>query len=370
VELIATRRLTIADVARHAGVSKGAVSFALNGREGVSSETRARILESARALGWQPSHRARALSVSRSFAVGLVLARAPELLGADPFFPSFIAGVETVLATAGYSLMLQVVPAPAAEADGYRRLAAEGRVDGVLVCDLRTNDSRIALLAELGLTAVTLNRPDVPSPFPAVCFDDQAGVRSVVRHLAELGHTRIGHISGPVEFMHSVSRRDAWSGALAEAGLKRGPLVASDFTAAGGAAATVRMLKLKDPPTAIVYANDVMAIAGIGAARNRGLRVPDDLSLAGFDGTELASHIHPPLTTISTDPLRWGQAAATTLLALINGAGALPDVHLEPGQVELRDSTGPPPSSKRKSATQRRQSGVARGKKSTTLREK
>jgi DNA-binding LacI/PurR family transcriptional regulator len=90
-------------------VSKGAVSFALNGRAGVSTDTRDRILDAARELGWQRSHRARSLSVSHAFAFGLVLARPPELLGADPFFPSFLAGVETVLALAGYSLVLQVV---------------------------------------------------------------------------------------------------------------------------------------------------------------------------------------------------------------------------------------------------------------------
>ncbi len=203
------RRPTISDVARHAGVSKGAVSFALNGREGVSSQTRERILDAARELGWQPSHRARSLSVSRAFAFGLVLARAPELIGADPFFPSFIAGIETVLAPAGYSLLLQVVSGTGAEAAGYRKLAGEGRVDGVFVIDLRTDDSRIGLLSELKLPAVTMNRPDVASPFPAVCVDDQSGVANAVAHLVELGHTRIAHVSRPLEFLHSRSRRDA-----------------------------------------------------------------------------------------------------------------------------------------------------------------
>src|SRR6266545_244447 len=189
------QRLTIADVARHAGVSKGAVSFALNGRDGVSSETRDRILAVARELGWQPSHRARSLSVSRAFAFGLVLARRPELLGADPFFPSFIAGVETVLAPAGYALVLQVVSGVGAEEAGYGKLAGEGRVDGVFVIDLRSKDSRIGLLAELRLPAVTMNRPDIASPFPAVCVDDQLGIGQAVQHLTELGHTRIAHVS-------------------------------------------------------------------------------------------------------------------------------------------------------------------------------
>jgi len=350
------RRLTISDVANHAGVSKGAVSFALNGRKGVSSETRARILAAAHDLGWQPSHRARSLSVSRAFAFGIVLARAPELLGADPFYPAFIAGVETVLAPAGYALLLQVVSGAQSEEDGYRKLAAEDRVDGVFLSDLRTDESRIELVTELGIPAVTLGRPVVASPFPAVCMDDRPGIREAVGHLVGLGHTRIGHVSGPLQFVHTVSRRDAWAQALVEAGTAAGPLVVSDFTAAGGAAATAQLLDLADPPTAIVYANDLMAIAGIGLAHKRGLRVPDDLSVTGFDGTELSSHMHPPLTTITTNPFGWGQAAASAMLGVVDSPdpSTIPDVHLEPGRVEIRGSTAIPPTPARKSASRRR----------------
>ena len=257
---------------------KGAVPIALNGRRGLSDETRTRVLTAAGDLGWQRSHRARSLATSRAFTFGLVLARPPELLGADPFYPAFMAGVEKVLVVAGYALLMQVVSDAQAEEAAYRRLAGEGRVDGVFVGDLRTADSRVRLVVELGLRAVTLNRPDIASPFPAVSMDDQSGVRAAVGHLAGLGHTRIAHVSGPLAFLHSVNRRSAWAGALTEIGLAPGPLVVSDFSAAGGAAATAELLDLDDPPTAIVYANDVMAIAGIAVAHNRGLEVPRELS--------------------------------------------------------------------------------------------
>lgn len=367
-----TQRPTISDVARHAGVSKGAVSFALNGREGVSIQTRARILAAVSELGWHPHHQARSLSVSRAFAFGLVVQRAPELLGADPFFPSFIAGVETVLAPAGYSLLLQVVTGAQGERDGYRKLAGEGRVDGVFVTDVRTDDSRIALLSELGLRAITLNRPDVASPFPAVCMDDRGGVREAVAHLVGLGHTRIAHVTGPMQFLHSVSRRDAWAGALHAAGVGDQPVVVSDFTAAGGAAATARLLDRGDAPTAIVYANDVMAIAGCGVAHNRGLRVPDDLSVTGFDGTELASHVHPPLTTITTNPFGWGQAAAVMLLRVIDRADptTIADVDLPPGRLQLRASTGRPARPASKSTPPRRRTAVTHDTKPSIRREK
>lgn len=337
-------RPTITDVAQRAGVSTGAVSLAFNGRRGLSEQTRARIIAVADELGWQPSHRARSLVSSRAFSVGLVLARPAEVLGADPFFPSFMAGVQKVLLPAGYALLLQVVPDHEAEEAAYRRLAGEGRVDGVFVCDLRVNDPRIALLAALGLPAITLNRPDIDSPFPAVTMDDQDGVRVAVEHLVEQGHTRIAHVSGAMEFLHSRSRRSAWEQAVTTAGLLPDLLIESDFTASGGATATAQLLDATDPPTAIVYANDVMAIAGLAVAQRRGLRLPDELSLVGFDGTELASHVYPALTTIASDPFGWSQVAATKLLAVIDRKSPrdLADVELEPSRLQLRASTGPP----------------------------
>ena len=188
---------TIDDVAARAGVSKSAVSFALNDRPGIAADTRARILSVAADLGWQPSTRARALSQSRAYALGLILTRDPSLLGTDPFFPAFIAGIETELAPLEQALVLQVVgDDPSAESGRYERLAKSGRVDGVFLTDLRFDDPRIPLCLELGLPAVTIGRPDQPSPFPAVCLDDRAGVAAAVRHLAELGHERIAHVAG------------------------------------------------------------------------------------------------------------------------------------------------------------------------------
>jgi DNA-binding LacI/PurR family transcriptional regulator len=337
------RRPTIADVARHAGVSKGAVSFALNGRSGVSQQTRRRILDAAAELGWSPSHRARALSTKRASALGMVVARDPELVGADPFFPTFIAGVERVLAEREQALVLQVLASPAAEEAGYRRLAREGRVDGVFVMDLRRADPRIALLEEIGLPAVTLNRPDVRSPFPAVSLDDRPGIAAAVRHLAELGHTAIAHVAGPEPYLHAIARREAFQQALADAGLPPGRVVPGDFTAAGGRAATHRLLAGPGRPTAIMYANDLMALSAISAAAESGVRVPDDLSITGFDDTDLAGYVHPALTTVRADARSWGEVAARTLLRLIETGGQdVADTALPPAELILRRSTSAP----------------------------
>jgi DNA-binding LacI/PurR family transcriptional regulator len=330
------------DVARRAGVSKGAVSFALNDRPGLAPGTRDRILAAASELGWQPSTRARALSRSRAYAVGLVMRRAPELLGADPYFPRFLAGVETTLAERGSALVLQVVADDdQAEAASYRRLAAQGRVDGVFLNDMLVDDHRFALLADLGLPAVAVGTPAGPCPFPAVTLDDRRGVAATVEHLLGLGHRRVGYVGGTEGYVHSSSRRAAWRQALEAAGVAPGPERVADFTGPGGAAATRALLGLADPPTAIVYANDVMAIAGMGVAIGLGLEVPGDLSIAGFDDAPLAAHVAPPLTTVRQDAMAWGRAAAAVLLAVGEG-GPAADVALPPATPVFRASTGPP----------------------------
>jgi LacI family transcriptional regulator, repressor for deo operon, udp, cdd, tsx, nupC, and nupG len=338
-----TPRPTINDVARAAGVSKGAVSFAFNNRPGLAPGTRDRILETARQLGWTPSQRARALSVSRALAIGLVIARPPETLRADPFFPSFIAGVESVLADSGYALLLQIVPGDDAGHASYRRLADQGRVDGVLLTDLHVDDPRPALLAEIGLPAVIIG-PGLGEAFwPAVGVDDRPGVAAVVEHLVSLGHTRVAHVGGPDAMVHGRSRREAWASTLAAAGLAAGPFVEADFSAEAGATATHHLLDLPEPPTAIVYANDLMAMAGLAVATSRGVDVPGRLSVAGFDDTELAAHLQPPLTTVTTDVTGWGRAAAQRLLELVHQREPEP-VPLQPPRLIVRGSTGPAPS--------------------------
>lgn len=331
---------TINDVARAAGVSKGAVSFALNDRPGVARDTRERILAVARDLGWTPSPRARALSVSRALAVGLVIARTPETLRADPFFPSFIAGLESVLSDRGQALLLQVARDHDGERATYRRLADEGRVDGVFLTDLHVDDPRPQLLAELGLPALVVGPAVADEFWPSLGVDDGPGITAAVEHLVGLGHERIAHVSGPAEMVHGRSRAQAWADALSAANLPQGPCVEADFSAEAGARATRELLESEEPPTAIVYANDLMAMAGMSLALSRGIAVPGDLSVTGYDDTEISAHLQPSLTTVSTDVTEWGRAAATGLLEVIERR-PLSKVELEPPRLVVRDSTGP-----------------------------
>ena len=336
------RRPTIADVAKLAGVSRSAVSFALNGRPGIAEDTRERILAAARELGWQPSRPAQALSRGRAGALGLVLSREPGAIGADAFFPAFIAGVESVLAERGDALLLQVT-GPGDEEAVYRRLASDRRVDGVLLTDLRVDDPRPALTAELGLPAVVVGDADGAHGLCAVSLDDRPAFAAAVRRLVELGHRRIAHVAGPQEFRHARRRRESWERAMRDAGLPPGPVLPGGFTAEGGASATRELLRLgTDRPTAVVYANDLSATAGLAVAQQLGLAVPGDLSVVGYDDTPLAAYTHPPLASARADAQGWGAAAARALDEVI-ARGRADDIELAPAELRPRASIGPVP---------------------------
>jgi DNA-binding LacI/PurR family transcriptional regulator len=332
--------VTINDVARAAGVSKSLVSLTLNERPGVKEETRERILRAASDLGWTPHPGARGLSLRRAYALGLVLRREPRTIEVDPFFAAFIAGVETVLSERGNVLVLTVVPDRAAEERAYERLVADKRVDGFLLTDLLADDERIPLVSRLGSFAVSLGEPLGGSPFPAVTRDYDAGIDALVEHLVGLGHRRIAHVSGDERMLHGRRRRERFERAARAAGIT--PLVVpTDFSPEQGAEATKALLEREDRPTAIVYGNDPMAIAGMGVAHGRGLDLPGDLSITGLDGSQIGTFVYPSLTTLDNDPAGFGLAAATALLRLVED-GEAADVALPPARLLVRASTAPP----------------------------
>ena len=207
-------RVTIRDIAERAGVSKGAVSYALNGRPGVSEDTRERILEIARELGWYPNRAARALSAARADACGLVLARPARTLALEPFFMEFIAGAESELSARSMGLTIQLVGDTDEEIEVYRRWWGEHRVDGVLIVDLRVDDPRVDELERLGLPAVVVGGPVPGQRLPAVWHDEETVVVEAVRYLAALGHERIAHVAGVGQFVHTMQRTGAFTKAM------------------------------------------------------------------------------------------------------------------------------------------------------------
>jgi LacI family repressor for deo operon, udp, cdd, tsx, nupC, and nupG len=324
------RRPTIADVARRAGVSAAAVSFAVNDRPGVSPVTRERILAAARELGWRPSASARALTEARSRAIGLVLARDAERLELDSFFVRFLSGLERTLAPADYALLLQLVPeAPALGA--YERLAAAGRVDGFLLTDVEVDDPRFALLEAAGLPVVLAGHPASECPFPWVETRHAEGMAAAVEHLLALGHARIAFFGGPAAYEHVQVRLARWREAV---GAAAGAVVHARPEDAATAARAV----LGDA-TAVVCTSDALAMAVVSAARELGLGVPDDVSVVGFDDSPLAALASPALTSVRVDYAEFGAAAAGALLAGIAGEPA-PAYSPSAPELVVRASTG------------------------------
>ncbi|MFI1735655.1 LacI family DNA-binding transcriptional regulator [Streptomyces acidicola] len=339
----AGRRPTIKAVATAAGVSTAAVSQAFNHKGRLSEATRRRILDAAADLGWSPSAPAAALRHARTRTLALVVRRPTDVLGADPHFSELITGIEGELAPRGYGLLLHLVTGMREENALYERLAAEGRVDGAVLTDARDDDARPALLARLGLPAVLLGSPDGRAVVPRVGLGDQgAGVAEAVTHLLDLGHRRIAYIAGPPELQHTRLRRGAFEEALRAAGLRPFAVLHTDFSERMAVGATEALLAAPGRPTALVYANDSMAVCGIGTVQRAGHRVPRDMSVVGYDNLPLGSWLHPRLTTVDQRVQQVGAAAARLLLGLCGEE--VEDLPLT-GRPRLvvRDSTGPAP---------------------------
>ncbi|WP_043268245.1 LacI family DNA-binding transcriptional regulator [Streptomyces sp. CT34] len=348
------RRPTIKDVARRAGVSESAVSFALNDRPGVSRETRARVRRVAEELGWQANSAARALSGERAGCLGLVLARPARTLGVESFFLQLVSGIQEVLSARKTALLFQVVEDLDTECALYRRWWAERRVDGVLVVDPRTEDPRPGLLAALGLPAVVIGGPATPGPdagpsaphplLSTVWADDAKAMARILDHLHGLGHRRIAHVAGMPELAHTARRIRSLR---AEAGLRglderQVRSVTTDYSDAEGAEATRRILDAAAPPTAIIYDNDVMAVAGASVAAGRGIRVPGELSIVAWDDSPLCRVTHPRLTALVRDTPGFGRLGAAELLAVLDGTPPR-TVQGELPHLERRESSGPVP---------------------------
>lgn len=339
----APKRTTIVDVAKAAKVAVSSASAAINGRPGVSQATRSRILAVADELGFVPSLRGRSLSSNRAFAVGLVIQRDINVLEEDPFFGSFITGIEEVIASRDYALVLQVSHGEQETLERYRKLALNRRVDGVFLNELRVDDPRVRLLRKLDFPAVAINAAD-DLPVPTVRQHAEGPMRNLTATLVNLGHTRFAHISGPSEFVHSQLRYKAWRGVLTEAGLDATCVVDGEFTYRGGEEAAHRIMRGPDRPTAVVCASDLMALGFIRGCLDLGLGVPDDVSVTGYDGISMGVHSRPQLTTARTNPRQLASVASEMLLDVIGGV-QVANRTIPPAEIVGGQSIGPCPCS-------------------------
>ncbi|MFG1960241.1 LacI family DNA-binding transcriptional regulator [Nonomuraea sp. NPDC049028] len=331
------KRPTIADIASRAGVSKVAVSYALNGQPGVSEATRARIVAIAEEIGWRPNSAARALNGARAHTVGLALCRPARFLGVEPFFMELISGIEGELADHSYALMLQVVADHEQEIEVYRRWWGESRTDGAFLVDLRYSDARVPAMEQLGMPVVVIGHPAESGPLPAVWSDDGEAIRETIAYLVALGHRRIARVAGLSDLVHTAVRDRAFAESCA--GAAEHVTVHTNYTGEEGARATRRLLSSAARPTAIVYDNDIMAVAGLSVAQEMRLDVPRDLSIVAWDDSPLAQVVRPPLTALTRDIPAYGAHAAQRLLALIAGE-TVPPFEDQAARLTPRGSTG------------------------------
>lgn len=326
-----TRRPTIHDVAREAGASIATVSRALNGGV-VSADARLRIERAVATLGYRRNDVARGLVTGHTGLVGVIL---PDLIG--PLYAQMARGIEDELEARGMHAMLVTDHLDAdAELRALEVLRAR-QVDGLVLIGSRLSEAHL-LAAAGGVPVALIQRDGLESEVPEVRLDDAAGVRMAIEHLVALGHERIAHLAGTRR--DGLERHAAYLHAVAAAGLEPGPVVEGDFTEAGGEAAAERLLDRLDA-TAVFCGNDRMAVGLLHVARRRGVRVPDDLSVVGFDDLTWSRYLAPPLTTVRQPGRELGRAAARLVLGDATAGTTFP-LRIAP-ELVVRASTAPTP---------------------------
>jgi DNA-binding LacI/PurR family transcriptional regulator len=333
------RRLpTSADVAARAGVSRTTVSFVLNGRTDrqISTATWRRVEEAAHELGYQAHGAARHLAAGTSLTLGFVLRQSAEQVAADALLAGTLWGLAGAAREGGYRVLVE----PLAPGEGrYRDLVRSRSVDGLVVSGPRTDDDDLAALVREGFPIVLQgSRPDLEAP--SVDVDNVAGARAAVEHLVGLGHRRIGCVTNaPLVYTAAAERLAGYREALTAAGIEPDERLVAEgmFDAASGHLAMVELLR-RGPLTAVFVASDVVAFGALRALRDAGLRVPEDVSVVGFDDIPLAEHFDPPLTTVRLPAHGLGAAAGRALIERI--AGRPVDLRrLLPTELIVREST-------------------------------
>lgn len=327
------RSTTIRDVAARAGVSVATVSRVFNSASVVRGETADRVLEAAEALHYVPHVGARSLSTRRTNTVGVLL---PDLHG--EFFSEVIRGIDSAARRSGYHLLVSGSHSDWVEMSGVLG-ATRGRVDGIIVMSPDRDTATLQAHLPRGVPAVLLNCPHGPGP--SISIDNQGGSQAMVEHLVSLGHRRIAFIRGPERNADAWERLQGYRTAMKRADLHDASLeLPGDFTEDGGYAAAVRALNLDPPPSALFAANDAMAVGALSAARDRGLTVPDELAVVGFDDIPIARFVAPPLTTVGVEIAQFGRRAFELLQELLSGEGTTARREIVPTGLIIRESCG------------------------------
>jgi DNA-binding LacI/PurR family transcriptional regulator len=340
------RRITIADVAEKAGVSKTAVSFAFNNPDRLNTATASRILDIAHELGYRPDPVARMLTQRRTGAIGILTPQDLSVIFTNPFFGSFSAGIAGVAEEHGYGLHF-ISPLHGSLSRAIQRAT----VDGVVAIGLTDDHPEIDEIRRAGLPMVLVDS-NTSGELASVDVDDEGGARLAAQHLLDLGHRDIAilAIEGPTDARNEeggvVGRRlRGYRSTLADAGIDvaHDEVAVGPATFRGGRDAFNRLWSAGRRPTGVLAMSDAMAIGAIAAIHDLGLAIPDRISVVGFDDVELAESTNPPLTTVHQPVRGKGETAVRLLLAVIQGRDASPGHRRLDTRLVVRSSTGPLP---------------------------
>ena len=331
--------MNIAEIARRANVSTATVSRTLNQSGPVKAATARKVWRAVTELNYYPNSHARALVSGRSRLIGLIVSDI-----SNPFFPELIEAFQSLATAKQYDILLTSTDYLTERMTECLRRMLERKVDGVA---MMTSEMDPSLIKELGKRNVPIVFMDVGQMGPRmshVAIDYGNGVRQAVDHLVGLGHKHIAFITGPLDLHSARTRRQAFLDGLRHHGLtpERRMIREGTHTAEGGKDAMAALLRLSKSPTAVVCSNDWTAIGALHAAHAAGRRVPEDLSIVGFDDIPLASYTHPPLTTVRMTASDVGATAFTALFRLISQEAVEGDVYQIPTKLVVRNSTAPP----------------------------
>lgn len=329
---------TIRDVAKLARVSPATVSRVLSGKGAVSEATRRRVLDAMAALNYEPNALGRNLRKQETKTVIVLI---PDIK--NPFFSEIIRGIEDVAIREGYTILLGNTDNDVKREAEYLRILNAKRADGLILTTARVEKDHILALARqkpVVLACEYLLDADVPS----VSIDNVSSTRKATAHLLSLGHTRIAHLTGPLHVIISRDRLQGYQQALHQHGLSVDPALVQegDWTLDSGYLLMRKLLALAHPPTAVFAANDEMAIGAIRAVRERGLRVPDDIAIVGFDDIAYAAYVDPPLTTVAQPCYEIGRTAMEMVLHLIRGEPIPQPQRVLEDRLVIRRSCGTP----------------------------
>lgn len=324
--------VTIKDVAREAGVSVATVSRALNGSASVTAQTRRRIAGVAARLRYVPHGAARSLVTRRTQTIGALL---PDLFG--EFFSELIRGIDLAARARGLQLLVSSSHGDAAEAATALR-AMQGRVDGLLIMSPHVDAPFLREHLSAALPAVLLNTSVGDKRYATLNIDNYGGARAMTGHLLDCGYRDVAFVTGPAENFDAAERLKGFRDAAKPA---RVQLLRGDFSEESGYRAGRKIASLRQRPQAVFAANDMMAIGCLFALTEAGLRVPQDIALAGFDDVPIARYINPPLTTVRVRIADLGQGALEQLVAQMEAPDAPSSGHTLACEVVPRASTGP-----------------------------